>query len=91
MPKVVDKKVVKPSVGKSVKLRPKRFATFLCRGVTIVFEAQKDKNGKIERTPDGKGTVGKPVTLRQDMWSDPKAFKEVVDKFIANDYANIIF
>lgn len=91
MPKVEETIKQKPSIGKSVKLRPKRFATFLCRGVTIVFEPQKDKNGKIERTPDGKGTVGKPVTLRQDMWPDPKAFKEVIDKFIANDYANIIF
>lgn len=91
MPKVGTKTEKKPSVGKSVKLQAKRFATFLCRGVEIKFEPKKDANGKIERTPDGKGTVGEIVTLREDMWDDPKALKEVVDKFIANDYANLVY
>lgn len=93
MPKTNLTQEDKPDVStKSVKIRPKRFATFLIRGVQLKFEPAKTVDGKLIRTPDGKKIMGKIVELRADMWKQDgeQALKEVLEKLINLDYVEIV-
>ena len=78
------------SRGKSIKLRAKRFMSWDCRGVKIKGEPEKTADGRVLTSADGKKTMGKIITIYQDMWPDPKAFDEVVKSLIDNEYFEIV-